>query len=230
MLIDASKYRKRSVEQKLKKAEIATLQIAFVGCTGAGKSKTINALFKKDVSVVGDSPEPETMEIKPYYLTEKIIIWDTPGLGDGQANDIKHKKTIKDLLLSDYCSNGARYRQIDLVVIIIEASKRDFGTTRQLLEDVIIPTISADRILVAVNQADAAMKGHNWNKSRCRPQPKLSLFLERMSQNIQETIYHDIGVSIPKPIYYSSEFEYNINKLMDLIINHIPKQRRYISE
>ena len=145
-------------------------------------------------------------------------------------SNIKHKKTIKDLLLSDYCSNGARYRQIDLVVIIIEASKRDFGTTRQLLEDVIIPTISADRILVAVNQADAAMKGHNWNKSRCRPQPKLSLFLERMSQNIQETIYHDIGVSIPKPIYYSSEFEYNINKLMDLIINHIPKQRRYISE
>ena len=49
-----------------------------------------------------------------------------------------------------------------MVLVIIEGSNRDMGTTYQLLNEVVIPNIQSDRILVAINQADFAMKGRHW--------------------------------------------------------------------
>lgn len=96
----------------------------------------------------------------------------------------------------------------------------------QILEDVVQPYISSSRILVVINQGDAAMKGHNWNHTNNRPKTILKQYLEDMANNLQETIKHDIGIEIPKPEYYSAEYNYNLNKFMDIIINHIPNHIR----
>ena len=34
------------------------------------------------------------------------------------------------------------------------------------------------------------------------------------------------GVRVPKPIYYSAEKNYNVESLLDMIIDYMPKERR----
>ena len=59
------------------------INIMITGATGCGKSSTINALFDTEVAKVGVGVDPETMEIEKYEL-DNLILWDTPGLGDGK--------------------------------------------------------------------------------------------------------------------------------------------------
>lgn len=105
------------------------------------------------------------MELDSYSLNDVIRFWDTPGLGDGVQADQIHSTKIVDLLYKTYTLDEQQYGFIDLVLIIIEGANRDMGTTYKLLNEVIVPNIQRDRILVAINQADVAMKGRHWLKS-----------------------------------------------------------------
>ena len=69
------------------------LNVLITGATGAGKSSTINALFDTTVARVGYGVDPETMDIEKYDLKE-MVLWDTPGLGDGREADNRHAKNI----------------------------------------------------------------------------------------------------------------------------------------
>ncbi|MBR0060425.1 MAG: 50S ribosome-binding GTPase, partial [Selenomonadaceae bacterium] len=120
--------------------------------TGAGKSSTINALFDANVANVGTGVDPETMNIK-WYKLKNLILWDTPGLGDGAEADARHAKNIVKKL-NELDANGNPL--IDLVLVILDSSSRDLGTSYDLINNVIIPNLGGktDRISVAINQAD----------------------------------------------------------------------------
>ena len=75
---------------KLKNEKI---NIMITGATGCGKSSTINALFGTEKAKVGVGVDPETMEIEKYDL-ENLVLWDSPGLGDGKEADNRHAKNI----------------------------------------------------------------------------------------------------------------------------------------
>ena len=65
---------------------------------------------------------------------------------------------------------------IDLVLVILDGSTRDLGTSYELINNVIIPNLGEnkkDRILVAINQADAAMKGRHWDYNTNKPDGEL---------------------------------------------------------
>nr|WP_283162433.1 GTPase [Phascolarctobacterium sp. ET69] len=198
------------------------------GVTGAGKSTTLNAFFQKNVAKVGDGVDPETMELDSYSLNDAFRLWDTPGLGDGIAKDQVHKKKLVDLLYKVYVTNPdqQRYGWIDMVLVIIEGGNRDMGTTYTLLNEVIVPNIQRDRILVAINQADFAMKGYHWNHSFNAPDAELYAFLENQALSIQRRVREATGVNILKPVYYSAQYSWNIDKLFDFIIDNMPTCRR----
>ncbi len=88
--------------------------------------------------------------------------------------------------------------------------------------------IACDRILIAINQADVAMKGRGWNFNTNTPDEKLIEFLEQQSNSIQKRIKEATGVTVKKPIYYSAEYGYNVTKFYDFIIDNMPRQRRDI--
>lgn len=155
-----------------------------------------------------------------------IFPWDTPGLGDGVEEDKIHSKRLIDLLYKTYSLDNKTYGFIDMVVVVIEGSNRDMGTTYKLLNEVIVPNIQGDRILVVINQADVAMKGRNWDSNGNLPNETLREFLEEKALSIQKRVKEATGVSIRKPIYYSAENNYNIEKLFDFIIDNMPLQRR----
>lgn len=219
-------YRKNDIEKKLEKARFRPLDVMVTGVTGAGKSTTLNTIFKKNVATVGNGVDPETMDLDSYSLNDVFRLWDTPGLGDEVANDEIHKRKLVDLLYKTYSLDGNIYGWIDSAIVVLEGLNRDMGSTYTLLNEVIVPNIQADRILVVINQADMAMKGRHWNKETNRPDEVLVDFLERQALSIQNRVKEATGVTIRKPVYYSAEYGYNIEKLLDCIIDNMIVERR----
>ena len=107
------------------------------------------------------------------YRIGKLVLWDTPGLGDGTEIDEHHRKVITELLRDEDDDGNAL---IDLVLVILDGSTRNLGTSYKLLNDVIIPELEedTDRILIALNQADIAMKtGRHWDYEKNEPDETL---------------------------------------------------------
>lgn len=219
-------YRIDDIRRKMHVMEIRPLDVMVTGVTGAGKSTTLNALFGRQVAKVGNGVEPETMDLSYYELNNVARFWDTPGLGDGIYQDRIHAKKIVDLLYKTYYKDNQPYGWIDLALVIIEGINRDMGSTYKLLNEIIVPNFQRDRILIAVNQADVAMKGRHWNSNSNRPDSTLEDFLREQVNSIKRRVREATGVNIITPIYYSAEYGYNVNRLMDLIIDNIPSTRR----
>lgn len=209
------------------------INLMITGATGCGKSSTINALFNTEVAKVGVGVDPETMEITRYDL-DNLILWDSPGFGDGKEADNLHAKNIIKKL-NERDENGNLL--IDLVLVILDGSTRDLGTSYELINNVIIPNLGKNkegRILIAINQADVAMKGRYWNYKENKPETPLIKFLEEKVASVQKRIKDGTGVDIT-PIYYSAGFKekgiaqcrpYNLSKLLYYIVKFTPKEKR----
>ena len=206
----------------------------ITGATGSGKSSTINAMFRQEVAKVGIGVDPETMDITKYTL-KNMILWDSPGLGDGKEADTRHAKNIISKL-NERDSDGNAL--IDLVLVILDGGSRDLGTSYELINSVIIPNLGDNkekRILVAINQCDMAMKGKHWDSVNNRPDSVLTKFLDEKAESVRRRIREGTGVDI-MPVYYSAGYKdgdeqqapYNLSKLLYLIIQHTPKKKRLI--
>lgn len=227
MARDYSQYRSSDIIHNLEQAGFRPLDVMVAGVTGAGKSTTLNSFFQRTVATVGNGVDPETMTVGDYSLTNYFRIWDTPGLGDGVEQDKIHKKMMIELL--DKTWGNQLYKFIDLALVIIEGANKDMGTTYTLLNEVIVPHIQRDRILVVINQADLAMKGRHWDPVTKQPDAQLLSYLNEQASSVRRRVREATGVDIYQPVYYSAEYGYNIEKLFDFIIDHMPHVRRPLS-
>jgi len=233
MNADISEAEKSKLMKNFLQLKEQKINIMITGATGCGKSSTINALFNSEMAKVGVGVDPETMKIKRYDY-DNLILWDTPGLGDGKEADNHHAKNIIEKL-HEKDENGNLL--IDLVLVILDGGSRDLGTSYELINSVIIPNLGEDkkgRILVAINQADVAMKGRNWDYENNKPEPKLEKFLEDKVQSVKKRIKEGTGVDV-EPIYYCAGFKeedgeqcrpYNLSKLLYYIVKFTPKEKR----
>ena len=209
------------------------VNLMITGATGSGNSSTINALFDMEVAKVGVGVTPETMEIEKHELGN-LILWDSPGLGDGIEADKRHTKNIIQKL-NERDANGNLL--IDLVLVILDGGTRNMGTDLKLITQVILPNLGEDkkgRILVAINQADMALKGRYWDYEKNEPEPKLLEALNDKVNYIHDRIKSDTGVDTT-PIYYCAGFKeegmpqgrpYNLSKLLYYIVKSTPKEKR----
>lgn len=226
--------RKRMLKHVMRLKE-QKINIMVTGATGCGKSSTINALFDTEVSKVGVGVAPETTDIEKYEL-DNLILWDTPGLGDGKEMDDRHARNIIEKL-SEVDGNGKAL--IDLVLVILDGGSRDLGTSYELINNVIIPNLGEnkeDRILVAINQADMAMKGRYWNYEKNEPEQKLINFLDEKVISVRNRVFEATGIKID-PIYYSAGYKedgeeqtkpYNLSKLLYCIVKATPSEKRVV--
>ena len=228
---------KNKMLKNVMKLKDQRVNIMITGATGCGKSSTINAMFDTEVAKVGVGVDPETMEIEKYEL-DNLVLWDTPGLGDGKEADNRHAKNIIKKL-SEVDENGEAL--IDLVLVILDGGTRDLGTSYELINSVIIPNLgkgkgNEDRILVAINQADMAMKGRNWDYEKNEPNQQLVAFLEDKVRSVRDRVYEATGVRI-EPIYYSAGYKeeggeqgrpYNLSKLLYYIVKTTPSAKRVV--
>lgn len=260
----ASEDEKKELLKRLRKFCNTETNIMLVGATGCGKSSTINALFavgeeeeettevvndgdddvvvaevktKKpkyvEVAKVGSKADPETKDIEKYKIGN-LVLWDTPGLGDGTEIDEHHKEVITEFLREEDDDGNAL---IDLVLVILDGSTRDLGTSYKILNDVIIPELKDDtnRILIALNQADIAMKtGRHWDYEKNEPDETLIAFLNEKVESIKTRIKEDSNLEV-EPVYYCAGYEeesgdvvhpYNLSKLLYYIMNSLPAEKR----
>lgn len=219
--------------EKLVRLGVAPLDILFTGATGVGKSSTLNALFGVDVSKVGDTPNPETMEINSFYLDddEYVRIWDSPGLGDTTVKDKTHIAKIRELLnrcyIPDINNRNVRYGTVDLAVVILDGGSRDLGTVRRLVVDVILPLMSSGRVIFAINKCDMLLGGRHWDNTVNVPDSALTAKISESAEVLSERIADNCGLkSIRKPVCYSAKHGYNIDGLFDEIVKAIPSTKR----
>ena len=224
---------KRQLMLKINKLNKTKINILITGATGCGKSSTINALFGSDKAKVGQGVDPETMDIQKFELNN-IILWDSPGLGDGKESDRNHSKNIINKLHEKGKDDDAL---IDLVLVLLDGSSRDLGTSYELINEVIIPNLgeNTDRLLVAINQCDVAMSGRHWDNEKSKPKTKLIEFLDEKVASTKRRIKEATGVDVT-PIYYSAGYKdedeeqqpYNLSKLLMLIVNHTKPKKRAV--
>lgn len=206
------------------------VNLLIVGETGVGKSSTIKALFDIDVEV-GAGMKPTTMEILKYHK-ENLIIYDSPGLGE--EKDEEHKRKILNLL-EKKDSEGKML--IDLVLVLLDFSHRDFGTAYKFINEVIPQELKQEeRVIVALNKCDKVDTGE-WNREENKPDTEMKEYLDGQIKVVQERIEQGgdfkVGDSI---VYYSAgkhnakgertREPYNIAKLFYYILQHIPTQKR----
>lgn len=230
---DMPEIEKSNIMKKFLHLKEQKINLMITGATGCGKSSTINALFNMEVAKVGVGVDPETMEISKYEL-DNLVLWDSPGLGDGKEADNRHAKNIISKL-HEKDENGNLL--IDLVLVILDGSTRDLGTSYELINQVIIPNLGENkenRILVAINQADVAMKGRYWNYEKNEPEPQLVNFLEEKVISVKKRIKEGTGIDI-EPIYYCAGYKeegekqnkpYNLAKLLYYIVKYTPTEKR----
>jgi len=223
---------KKKLFENILKIKEQKVNLMITGATGCGKSSTINAMFNTEIAEVGMGVDPETMKIQKYEL-ENLILWDSPGLGDGKEKDIQHSKgIIKKLNELDKDGNPL----IDLVLVILDGSTRDLGTSYELINQVIIPNLGKameGRILIAINQADMAMKGRYWDYDNNEPEQKLVNFLEEKVKSVKKRVKEATGVDV-EPIYYSAGYKdgdeeqkpWNLSKLLYFIVKNTPAKKR----
>lgn len=209
------------------------VNLLLAGATGSGKSSTINALFNMEVAKVGVGVDPETDSIKRYVL-DNLTIWDTPGFGDGFEADEKSRRMLVQKL-SELDENGDPL--IDLVLIVLDASSKDLGTSYDLINSVIDPCLGWEtkgRVLIGLNQADVAMKGKHWDAEKNVPDEVLLDFLKKKADSVKRRIAEQTGISV-RPVYYCAGYTeegggqcrpYNLTKLLYYIVKSIPKQKR----
>jgi predicted GTPase len=232
---DLSDVEKTKVLKNLNSLKEEKVHVLITGATGCGKSSTINALFDQEVAKVGQSSNPETMNIARYDF-DNVILFDSPGLGDGNEADLRHAKNITNKLLEKK-PNGDLL--IDLVLVILDGSSRDLGTSYELINKVIIPNLGQDksRLLIAINQADQAMKGRNWNQETNQPEQKLIDFLNEKAESTKNRIYEATKVNV-EPIYYAAgykdgdeqQYPWNLSKLLAHILKHTKEEKRIVFE
>ena len=223
---------KREVLETMLQASKNKANILITGATGCGKSSTINALFGIEKAEVGTGVDPQTMSIAKYDYNG-LTLWDSPGLGDGPESDKRHAEgIIKKLTERDADGNLL----IDVALVILDGSSRDLGTSFELIEKVIAPCIGKDskRLLVAINQADIAMKGKHWDPENHKPDETLAAFLKEKEKSVHDRILNGCGISVD-PISYSAGYKeercpqepsYNMAKLLYYIIDSIPEEKR----
>ncbi|SFB66450.1 GTPase family protein [Butyrivibrio sp. YAB3001] len=232
---NASEYEKQKFMRHLMEAKNQHLGLMIVGPTGVGKTSTIDALLGVEKAKIGTGTSPETMEIAEYDF-EGITIYDTPGFGDGTDADKRHAEDITKLLQD---TNEKGEPIIDLVLILIDGTSRDIGTTINLINHLLIHHFKDEpgRLLIAVNKADRAIPvGNHWDYEANKPDEAIVKRMDETVKTIRERIYTSTGINVD-PIWYCAGGKeeggekypaYNVSKLLSYIVSATPKEKRVV--
>lgn len=235
--ISGTEEQQLAMRKALLKAREQKINLMVTGGTGVGKSSTINALFNMEQAKVGVGVDPETMDISKYELGN-LTIWDTPGLGDGKEKDLQHAKKIVEKLCQ---KDEEGFALIDLVLVIVDASNRDMGTTYELINEVIIKTMQTEgkgRVLVALNKADEANGGvRGWDMQNNLPKEATKKFLRDKERSVHDRIKEATGVDVKVVSYKAGytdpdtglrERPWNLAALLDYILEYTPRHKRMV--
>ena len=213
------------------------LNILLMGGTGVGKSSTINAIYGENRVEVGTGARPQTQEIEQCQISKNIILYDSPGLGEGSEKDKQHMEKINKLL-TDTDENGNA--KIDLVLVITDGSVKVLGQEYETIKYLLETLGDSKRILIGLNKCDKVESEEYFDRDNNELGEEQEQFLQEKVADLQERIKKDTGLSLSKKdiVCYSAGYynkrkqkqykPYNILQLEKMILRKIPKQKRVV--
>ena len=147
----------KAYEKRLRIAELTSKRCSaiLIGSTGSGKSSIINAI--REISGLDKNGgaeigliEPTTKSITPYKIKE-LTLWDTPGLGESPSKDIETIESITKWLFDHKAQNP-------LIVVVLNASVRDYGSIFVLLRSICTENLEKFSFLFVLNRVDTLFK------------------------------------------------------------------------
>ncbi|MDD6991515.1 MAG: 50S ribosome-binding GTPase [Oscillospiraceae bacterium] len=221
----------KAVEAEIKGSK-DKLNVLVVGAEGVGKSSTVNALIGEQAAKINTIGGTQSAEMLSFEYG-RLVFWDCPGYDIGGSVDHNVTKLLMDKLTEDGDEGNML---IDIVLVIMDGSTRDHSSSYRLIQQIILPMLGDtyhDRLLVALNQCDMALKGRHWNQAENIPDDVLKDHLEKTVQIISGKLNKDMGIDV-KPVYYSAGYfdgntdpePFNIHVLTDYILSNIPDEKR----
>lgn len=225
-LSDADKERMaREIDKAIAGEAIPT--IAIIGEAGVGKTTTLNALFNAGALVGHSRPTTKTADRFDVEISDHrgnkgdIRVIDLPGLGESMARAeelamlyAKHLPTADVILWVHPASDR-----------MLEFSQRKVGETfRQELGPL------ADNLVFGLNKADD-MYPKNWRHHGNVPSEDQIKNLEGAEQHFANTMRFVLPAqSQLRVTTYSALQFYNLPRLFALLMEAMPKKRRWVLE
>ena len=205
---------KERIRQRVHELRTYVPKIGVFGVTGVGKSSLCNALFGGDVAAISDvaactrSPQ----EILIGENGRGLCLVDVPGVGERIERDEEYFALYKSLM-----------PELDLVIWVIKADDRAYAVAERAYKEIVKPHAKRCPTLFVVNQVDKINPVREWDDEKNCPG-------EKQLANIQVKVNEIIkafDVSTERIQTVSAEAKYNLEAVMDAIVDILPKEKKY---
>lgn len=201
--------------------------LAIIGEAGVGKSSTLNALFNAGAEVGHSSATTRTDN--PYDVVVEdhegrrgnIRVLDLPGLGES----IEAAERLAEIYAQSL-------RQADAILWVHVASDRMLEFTERKIRELFGGPLRdfSDRLVFGLNRADSMHPG-DWKLHGNAPSNEQIENLERAEENFSRIVSQSLPSSSPLRVTtYSATKRYNLARLFRMMMEAVPKDRRWILE
>jgi uncharacterized protein len=215
----------RELENAITSEPIPT--IAIIGETGVGKTTTLNALFNAGAQVGHSSPTTKTAdnfhaELHDHHGNKgDVRVLDLPGLGES----IERAKELA-VLYAEHLATA------DVILWVHPVSDRMLEFSQRKVAEIFREELAplADSLVFGLNKADD-MYPENWRQHGNVPS-------EEQLKNLELAEQHFKGImrkALPRRSQlrvttYSALRRYNLARLFALLMEAMPKKRRWVLE
>jgi predicted GTPase len=215
----------REVNKAIAQEPIPT--IAIIGEAGVGKSTTLNALFNAGAAVGHSRPTTKAADGFDVEIVDHrgnkgdIRVIDLPGLGESIA-----KADELAALYTTYLPT------VDAILWVHPAPDRMLEFTQRKISEIFSGKLEslADSLVFGLNKADD-MYPQNWRHHGNVPSQEQLKNLEDAEKHFSQTV----GNVLPRPASvrvttYSALQYYNLPRLFRMLMDAMPKKRRWVLE
>ena len=198
--------------------------IAVIGVSGVGKSSTINAMFKTELTV--SDTLRGTTRFAPHRFTldgRKVLkrdvpaaltVYDAVGLGEDIARDENY--------IERYISHLPK---CDVALWVTTARNRAIALDQQYMERLLdhLPNL-----VIGINQVDL-LEPLNWDATYNVPSSEQDERLRIITEDRREKLTRVLGKDVPV-VAYSARRCFNLSALFRSVFDSAPENRRWMFE
>jgi small GTP-binding protein len=204
-----------TITTKINQIRNYTPKIAVFGNSGVGKSSLCNALFGKEIAKISDveacTRKPQEIFIGGKQGNGGINLIDVPGIAENKERHQEYTALYLSLA-----------KEVDLILWAIKSDDRSYASAEEVYEKIIESAPSVPIVFV-VTQVDKMNPIREWNENKKEPgdNQKNNISLKELD------ISRQFKVSADKIISISAEESYNLTRLVDLVVEVLPNEKKY---